>query len=319
VPSTPFQKIKAEPQSALRVSSYPDTKIKIESPSTPIPTIKNETPQTPTPHIKVEPQSTPRLFSYPDHQMALSSTNLWIEAPEALTPKIKSEPQSTPKLSSISQGLPHRSPQRTLKTSSTPHTHTHLAPEPTLEISSSPPSSYPSSLSSPSKSPLKRVSNKPVFKNTRPYRQTRGGMKTPTVPRAEPSPSDNWVRIEKWRAEAKLGITPCPGEVGVPSGARVRGYRMREKRLERYVDYEWWEKKYGVVIEDREDREEGKEKDKVVKENEEELDEMEVANDGIGEMVNLLVDEQREKNKGFMSVAQQALDILNLRKDSVMG
>jgi hypothetical protein len=150
-------------------------------------------------------------------------------------------------------------------------------------------------------------------------------MKTPTVMRAEPSPSDNWVRIEKWRAEAKLGVTPCPGEVGAPSGARVRGYRMREKKLERYMDYEWWEKKYGVVIEDREDREEGEEEDKVAKENEEEeeeeeeLDEMEVANDGIGEMVNLLVDEQREKNQGLVSVAQQALDVLNLRKDSVMG
>jgi hypothetical protein len=126
-------------------------------------------------------------------------------------------------------------------------------------------------------------------------------MKTPTIPRAEPSPSDNWVRIEKWRAEAKLGVTPCPGEVGAPSGASVKGYRMREKRLERYMDYEWWEKKYGVVIEDREEGEEG---DKVVEEKEEEVNEMDVANDGIGEMVNLLVDEQREKNQGLVSVAQ---------------
>jgi hypothetical protein len=148
-------------------------------------------------------------------------------------------------------------------------------------------------------------------------------MKTPTVMRAEPSPSDNWVRIEKWRAEAKLGVTPCPGEVGAPSGARVRRHRMREKKLERYMDYEWWKKKYGVVVEDREEGEEG---DKVVEESEEEeeeeqeeMNEMEIANDGVSEMVNLLVDEQREKNKGFMSVAQQALDVLNLRKDSVMG
>jgi transcriptional regulator NrdR family protein len=124
------------------------------------------------------------------------------------------------------------------------------------------------------------------------------------------------VRIEKWRAEAKLGVTPCPGEVGAPSGARVRGYRMREKKLERYMDYEWWEKKFGVVVEDREEGEEG---DKVVEESEEELDEIEVENDGVGEMVNLLVDEQREKNQGSVSVAQQALDVLNLRKDSVMG
>jgi hypothetical protein len=98
---------------------------------------------------------------------------------------------------------------------------------------------------------------------------------------------------------------------------------MREKKLERYMDYEWWEKKYGVVVEDREEGEEG---DKVVEESEEEeeeeqeeMNEMEIANDGVSEMVNLLVDEQREKNKGFMSVAQQALDVLNLRKDSVMG
>jgi hypothetical protein len=317
VPSTTLRKIKTEPQSALRASSYPDIKIKIEGPSTPVPTIKVETPQTPTPHINIEPQSTPRLSSYPDHQMALSSTNLWIEAPETPTPKIKSEPQSTPRLSSIPHGLPHLSPQCTLKTSSTPHTRTHLAPKPTLELFSSPLSPYPSSLSSPSKSPLKRVHNKRVFKNTRPYRQTRGGLKTPTVPRAEPLPSDNWVRIDKWRAEAKLGVTPCPGEVGAPSGARVKGYRVREKKLERYMDYGWWEKKYGVVIEDREEGEEG---DKVVEENEEEeFDEMDVANDGIGEMVDLLVDEQRKKNWGLMSVAQQALDVLNPRKDSVMG
>jgi hypothetical protein len=131
------------------------------------------------------------------------------------------------------------------------------------------------------------------------------------------------MRIEKWRAEAKLGVTPCPGEVGAPSGARVRGYRMRENRLERYMDYEWWEKKYGVVMEDREEGEEG---DKVVEENEEEeeeeqeeMNEMEIANDGVDEMVNLLVDEQRGKNQGLVSVAQQALDVLNLRKNSVMG
>jgi hypothetical protein len=138
VPSTSFRKTKAEPQSALRASSYPHIKIKIESPSTPIPTIKNETPQTPTPHIKVEPQGTPRLSSYPDHQMALSSTNLWIEAPETPAPKIKSEPQSTPRLSGIPHGLPHLSPQRTLEASITPHTRTHLAPKNTLELSSSP-------------------------------------------------------------------------------------------------------------------------------------------------------------------------------------
>jgi hypothetical protein len=121
-----------------------------------------------------------------------------------------------------------------------------------------------------------------------------------------------------------LGITPCPGEVGAPSGAKVRGYRMREKRLERYMDYGWWEKKYGVVIEDREEGEKG---DKVVEESEEEeeeeeqeeMNEMEIANDGVGEMVNLLVDEQHEKNQRLVSVAQQALDVLNLRKDSVMG
>jgi hypothetical protein len=134
------------------------------------------------------------------------------------------------------------------------------------------------------------------------------------------------MRIEKWRAEAKLGVTPCPGEVGAPSGARVRGYRMREERLERYMDYGWWEKKYGVVIEDREEGEEG---GKVVEESEEEeeeeeeeqdeMNEMEIANDGVGEMVNLLVDEQRGKNQGLVSVAQQALDVLNLRKNSVMG
>jgi hypothetical protein len=149
LPSTSSRKTKAEPQSALRASGYSHIKIKIESPSTPTSHIKVEAPQTPTPHIKIEPQTTLRL-------------------------------------SSIPHGLPHLSPQRTLKVSSTPHTRTHLAPKPTQDISSSPLSPYLSSLFSRSKSPLKCVSNKPVFKNTRQYRQTRGGMKTPTIPRAEP-------------------------------------------------------------------------------------------------------------------------------------
>ncbi|KAH7400703.1 hypothetical protein DE146DRAFT_471162 [Phaeosphaeria sp. MPI-PUGE-AT-0046c] len=55
--------------------------------------------------------------------------------------------------------------------------------------------------------------------------------RTPRTPRSLPSGTHNWVRTNKYLDEVKLGLTPCPGDVGVPNGAKLNGNLMVGKHL----------------------------------------------------------------------------------------
>jgi hypothetical protein len=94
------------------------------------------------------------------------------------------------------------------------------------------------------------------------------------------------------RAEIELGITPCPGEMGVPNGA----VRREDRGVERccfHMDRKWWGKRLGHLIEDGEESEE---------------EEMDVADDGAGEMVDMLMHDAHKHN----SLVQIALEALKM-------